>query len=334
MGVGNLSMGVHAPTLALVGLVASNNPPKPPAPLLAPPPAPPLLTRESCNALMVRRANEACRATMSDVSILLARLHLGIPFAFVHFNDGELGAAMKTTGRASNGKQHYSPELRTAVRKAMNTTSPNLYMGLPCPNEFRLHHANALWLAKNTEEARRTSATLFANGNYKTVLPLLPRLICDRQTFQGSRLHMFVSTTANMTSFTAETGLHPHTVVRTPPTDSVRAFSPMLLKAQLFDPGDVVLIETGVLGRLLVVEWVKMRPQTTFLELGSFFDPQLGFRKLAYHRGGWAPGCANYLDQRVKGFEVMERCFDRIFSGTADAFERPPLSRGSCQTTR
>jgi len=58
---------------------------------------------------------------MSDVSILLARLHLGIAFAFVHFNDGELGAAMKTTGRASNGKQHYSAELRTAVRKALNT---------------------------------------------------------------------------------------------------------------------------------------------------------------------------------------------------------------------
>ena len=100
-------MWMHAPTLALVGLVASNNPPKPPAPLPAPPPAPPLLTRESCNALMVRRANEACRATKrcEHSSGAIAPRD---PVAFVHFNDGELGAAMKTTGRVPNGKTHYS----------------------------------------------------------------------------------------------------------------------------------------------------------------------------------------------------------------------------------
>ena len=196
-------------------------------------------------------------------------------------------------------------ELRTAVRKAMNTTSPNLYMGLPCPNEFRHHHANALWLANNTEEARRTSATLFVNGNYKAVLPLLPRLICDRQTFQGSRLHMFVSITANMTSFKAEAGLHPRlacTVVRTPPTDSVRAFSPTgCCKSAALRPRRHRPDRDGSARETSRRRMDESAAANYVLELGSFFDPQLGFRKLAYHRGGWAPGCANYLDQRVKG---------------------------------
>ena len=258
---------------------------------------------------MYQRAHDDCLATMSDISILLARLYLGLPFAYVHFNDGELGAAMRTSGKVPNGKTHYSAELKAAVRRAMNATHPYLYTGLPCPNEFKMHHAKALELVR-TEKARRTTATIFINGNYKFVLPLLPCIIHHRQLHRGSRLHMLVSTAANMTLFHSQTELVPYTVIRTPPTDSVRAFSTILLKATLFEPGDIVVVESGVLGRLLVAEWVAMRPDTTFLEIGSFFDPQLGFRKIAYHRGGWAPGCAERSDQHIRGFEPMKQCLE------------------------
>ena len=39
--------------------------------------------------------------------------------------------------------------------------------------------------------------------------------------------------------------------------------------------GDVVLLCAGPLGRLLAVRWFAAQPRATYLELGSFWDPEL-----------------------------------------------------------
>jgi hypothetical protein len=48
--------------------------------------------------------------------------------------------------------------------------------------------------------------------------------------------------------------------------------------------GDVVLIMCGPLGRILSSEWTWLRPDVTFLEIGSFFDTTTSQREYALHK--------------------------------------------------
>ena len=91
-----------------------------------------------------------------------------------------------------------------------------------------------------------------------------------------------------------------------------------------FGDGDIVIVCTGSLGRILVAEWTRLRPQTTFLtflELGSFFDPEFGFRALAYHRqvrGGAprAPGCGSNHDRTATSISMasLQQCL-KLYTG-------------------
>ena len=46
-----------------------------------------------------------------------------------------------------------------------------------------------------------------------------------------------------------------------------------------FIKGDIVLLMAGPLGRMLSSEWCLLRPEITFLDLGSFWDADLWGRK-------------------------------------------------------
>ena len=79
-----------------------------------------------------------------------------------------------------------------------------------------------------------------------------------------------------MARFGRCTGLAPHRVLRVPATDSYPAgFDEHADAWRGVEPGDVVLLCAGPLGRLLAVRWFARQPRATYLELGSFFDPEL-----------------------------------------------------------
>ena len=270
-----------------------------------------------CRHLLSRRAAAPSQHQMNDVTILLARLALGIPFSYVHFNEGEVHAALHATGAVPNRAQRFSPALREAMRAAMNASHPNLYAGVPCRAEFPREHLSALQLV-STDSARRTAATVFINGNFPLLMTAKGGLFVDllrRRASGGHSLHLVASEAADVARFSATTRLVPKTVVRTPKRDSFASRDRVSREAlSQFGDGDIVIVCTGALGRILVAEWTRLRPQTTFLELGSFFDPEFGFRALAYHRqvrGGapWAPGCGSKHDRTATSMAALQQCF-------------------------
>ena len=122
---------------------------------------------------------------------------------------------------------------------------------------------------------QRTSAVIFINGNYELTRPLLPKLL-SRRASRGARVHLVLSQNASVDAFCASTSVPVASVVRVP---SVNAF-PSAYEAHRggwtrYRTGDIVLLLCGPLGRLLAVEWFLQQPSATFLELGSFFDPEL-----------------------------------------------------------
>ena len=275
-----------------------------------------------CRHLLSRRAAAPAKHDMNDVTILLARLALGIPFSYVHFNEGEVRAALHATGAVPNGAQRFSPALREAMRAAMNASHPNLYAGVPCRAEFPREHLSALQLV-STESARRTAATVFINGNFPLLMTAKGGLFVDllrRRAQGGHSLHLVASEAADVARFSTATRLVPKTVVRTPRRDSFARRDNVSREAlSQFGDGDIVIVCTGALGRILVTEWTRLRPQTTFLELGSFFDPEFGFRALAYHRqvrGGapWAPGCGSKHDRTATSMAPLQQCL-KLYTG-------------------
>lgn len=270
-------------------------------------------SHHGCKAALRARAADLPVGRMDDCTIMLSRLALGLPFTFVHFNDGEVGAAMYEDGLVRRqqwsgsfetpaGNQAYSGRLRHEMRRSMNCTHPRLYAGLPCPAESTLltrahHEARTLVKAE-----KQTVATVFANGNYHQVRDVLPSLI-GRRLRDGARLHLVVSRLANVERFGNATGLHVTSTLRAPAWNAFDAYSRLTSSFADFAAGDIVVVCVGMLGRMLVTRWLPERPDTTFLELGSFFNPELfagPSTKTQLER--WAPrGCSDSDCVRVNG---------------------------------
>ena len=120
-----------------------------------------------------------------------------------------------------------------------------------------------------------TPATVFINQNYLTARALLPRLLV-RQAAAGRKIHLIASEHADLGRFRACTGIVPASVLRVPAMDAFPSGLTVLDDAARgFGADDVVLICAGPLGRLLAVKWHRAQPLATYLELGSFFDPDL-----------------------------------------------------------
>tara|TARA_B110001452_G_scaffold266964_1_gene275225 strand:+ start:202 stop:1104 length:903 start_codon:yes stop_codon:yes gene_type:complete len=278
---------------------------------------------DQCASSLGMRAAAMPDRTMNDVTILLSRLALGLPFTFVHFNDGETAAAMYQPGvkRSQQWRglcetplrnQVFSGALRRAVRAAMNTSHPLLYAGVPCSAE----QPTAYRATKSLVRARLvTSATIFQNGNWQYLSSQLPALLRARLR-RGAQLHLVVSTLADVKRFSRTTGLAVASTLRAAPVSSFDSYASLRLNYTHFQPNDVVVLCVGMLGRLLATTWLQHRPRTTFLELGSFFNPMLfavpigNIRvRMAYHRTDWAVPCSHARDVRAR-FAAVDGCLN------------------------
>ena len=56
--------------------------------------------------------------SMRDMQPLLELLAAGVPFAFAHFNDGEINSIERTAGATDRGLQQRSPALARALKAA------------------------------------------------------------------------------------------------------------------------------------------------------------------------------------------------------------------------
>jgi len=208
-----------------------------------------------------------------------------------------------------------SAGLASALRRAIATDAAGLYIGVPCSREFPFLHRRALELIRNTStdgdpgrarpvdgllrtlenhggkaasigtpalhdvrfpRTRLTTATLFINGNFEQARRLLPTLITAWQSAALVRVHIVVSASADVARFAKCTGILPSSVRRVPPSEAYPTGLEKHADAwRAFETGDIVVLCAGPLGRLLALHWHAHQPRATYLELGSFFDPDL-----------------------------------------------------------
>jgi hypothetical protein len=234
-------------------------------------------------------------STRCDLQLLFQRLLARIPFSYVHFNDGEIRAMKQSTGLTDRGMQTLSKELQQAMLQAFKGERPGLVFGLPCPTEFKDESEFAAWALHNSS-VERTQATLFINSNYQDSKELLVEYL---KRNPDRNVHMVVSSVANITSFEERTGIRLKSITRVPSTNAFpTGYKRHFNRTEHHQPNDIVIICAGPLGRILGVEWFLQRPETTYLELGSYFDLELLGKSLGasyYSMDANRPNCGSKL---------------------------------------
>ncbi len=214
-----------------------------------------------------------------------------MPFSYAHYNDGEILAMKKTDGHTDRGMQWLSEELRVVMTRAFHREKPGLIFGIPCAGEYADDNAFAnAELGNSTVE--RTIATVFINSNYIAARRVLLRYV---KRNPDRHVHMVVSDEADMDAFEAGTDIRPESVTRISGRNAFPGgYHDNINNTRHHKPGDIVIVCAGPLGRILATEWFLQRPQTTYLELGSFFDMDLfgkSFGADYYTRLGSVPHC-------------------------------------------
>jgi len=283
-----------------------------------------------CSTVVDALARRPFGQGMNDVVPLLARLALRQPLVFAHYNDGEARAAANDKGMCcpirtdSKSGQPLSPRLRDLMRGAIGTNVPNFLVGLPCEKEFSgmKRELSGYLPPADARQSQPTSSTILINANYATAHALLPAIL-QRHHASGRRVHLLLSDAANATVFAQATGITPASVMTLP----LHAGFPAGYDAHRdawkgFGEGDVVLLMAGPVGRLLAPEYFKHAPTTTVLELGSFFDPELGQPVKAgtpyqMHPGTWRPSCEFDGDRAAELSESERTCLLEVASKVA-----------------
>lgn len=151
---------------------------------------------------------------------------------------------------------------------------------------------------------RLTVATVFINGNFIKAKKELTRILNKATTVQNRGVHVVVAEKRKVYNL-------PFKVKSTQFVSRENAFETnyktfrteeFLANAQ-YEPDDIVLIMAGPVGRILASEWGVLRPDITFLEMGSFWDTELWSRPK--HHLGISRACMDKND--VVGLSCKNR---------------------------
>lgn len=191
------------------------------------------------------------------------------PFAFSKLNDGELIHIQEQNVPISRGAQEFSLALSAKLKKCLQHSQENYFVGIPCSKCYPDMHNFA---KKHTQST--FLANVLINNNFVKTYELLKKVLPQRRvilvTNEGAQIHNV--------DF-----LNPYVVLRVPLKNAWNMYEQYKHLHSLCQPGDVALFCCGPLGRVLVYKWFKHNPRITCIELGSFFDPWFNNRAYSYH---------------------------------------------------
>lgn len=223
---------------------------------------------------------------MEKIKDILQNLKHGVPQALARFNDGEMKAIMGTKKVIARGDQQVTTSLRVKLLDAILHRQENYWVGIPCRVCFKRQHLKAKELVGNYEYL--TSAVVTANRNWKHFTSTFPRFV-KKVEYVGGEDH----DTRNLEKVLGIRVCHS---IKTPMKNAWAGFEKHPEFANLCNHlrgEEVVILSCGPLSRVLACEWFKRRPDCTFLDVGSCFDPWTRNVWHACHKGKLKPckGC-------------------------------------------
>tara|TARA_B100000927_G_scaffold288624_1_gene283542 strand:- start:22 stop:705 length:684 start_codon:yes stop_codon:yes gene_type:complete len=212
-----------------------------------------------------------------ELSWIFTRFDAHIPFAFSRFNDGEMGGISKEGFVAARGDQVVTRELRESLIDAIQHKQTNYFVGVPCSQCFPEYHELAM--RKVPDQSNVKCAVVMTNRNWKNFVDNIGTAMKGKKVYWVSGDDQDVSKL-------------PFEVYDTkfiPNRDSWAHKAMLHGYEEEIESGAVVFISCGPLARVLVKEWFQKRPDVTFIDIGSTFDP---YTRNVRHRchTGWENG--------------------------------------------
>lgn len=218
-----------------------------------------------------------------DHQVFVEMLKQDTPFAFARFNDGEMGAITKRMSTISRGDQLVTDELSDSLRNALQYEQLNYWKGLPCSLCYPQLASSATQFVGDSRYI--CQATLLTNRHFKTWLTLLPA------TLKRKTLVYVHGKSHNIENVAHQFDLRFNSNLCVPDNNAWGAINKLKEFHQSLHTGAMVLLCCGPISRVLIPHWFKQRPDCTFLDMGSWFDPWARNVRYRYHLDK-VPPCA------------------------------------------
>jgi hypothetical protein len=216
-----------------------------------------------------------------EVDRFLKLLKDEVPFSLARFNDGEMSGIASSGVRVARQDQLVTDSLHEKLIEAIKHEQENYWIGMPCAECFSEHRD----LAENyvsTDYNYITTATVTTNRNWLRFISEFPNVVEDRQIYWISGDDQDLDVLEEVLD------LPIYQALTFPNKESWDEYETIkqTVKDNPFEEGDVVCLSCGPMSRVLAKEWFEERPDVTFIDVGSTFDP---FTREVYHscHKGW-----------------------------------------------
>jgi hypothetical protein len=212
---------------------------------------------------------------MDKINNILDNLREGVPQALARFNDGEAQAIVQPDCTVARGDQYVSPGLSNALHEAIQYEQENYWIGLPCDV-----CATEKWYHKIKHLVRPdyeylTKAVVTTNRNWKLFTEELPKILKNKPVhWVGSKEQQL-----NKLPFKVYNHIHTNSQNAWEQYKDIISWATDIYPTRddndvhYLGEGEIVILACGPLSRVLVRHWFEKRPNCTFLDVGSAFDP-------------------------------------------------------------
>jgi len=214
-------------------------------------------------------------------------LNNSIPFSYNRFNDGEMSGIDKIGSIAARGDQTITKELHLKLIEAIKHKQDNYYIGIPCDICYPKYNKLAKDLIGSYQYI--TSAVCLTNRNWGKFITEIP-------TALKKPIIWISGEDQNLDFLKNNMGIEIKNHYKFKNKNTWEEYNNIFDLHKNFNEGDIVFISLGPTARILVYEWFKLLPKTSFIDIGSIFDP---FTRDVYHKChlGWE-----------NGFNLVRKC--------------------------
>ncbi len=223
---------------------------------------------------------------MREIESLMKRLAQGTPLALARFNDGECLGIERVGSTVARGHQLVSQSLQDHLKAALLRVQPEYWIGLPCRDCWPAHRAMVDEMIPSGR-GYLTSAVVQTNRNLSRWYREFPVACAGKPIVWVSGDDQDLEQALLSDEMRSLRVVEHH---RVPAKDAWSQYAHIKKTLQLVAPGSIVVLSCGPLARVLASECFEERPDVSWLELGSTYDP---FTKGVRHRChlGTLPPC-------------------------------------------
>lgn len=203
---------------------------------------------------------------MHRIGEILKNLEDGVPQALARFNDGEMRGIVRVGDTVARGCQRVGEHLSDKLKEALSHRQERYWIGLPCEKCFprwAKHAKNYI----DPDYKYLTKAVVNTNRNLDLVWESLPKL------FKGKIIYWISGKDQDFNKLRTSTGVVVYQKESLPLKNAWSMYDEIRDDYRVFAKGGIVVLSCGPMAEVLVKEWYERRPDVTFLDLGSTFDP-------------------------------------------------------------